>query len=242
MKSYYLGDHDIVTGSARYVLRIKDLADADKPRERLAREGAAALRIPELLAILLSPGSRKEGVLEMANRLISDYGPTPRWAKQKPEELARELDIPTTKACQLIAALELGNRLYSPKKVLTLGIRTPDQAFAHLRAMSQLQKEHFRGLYLNSRYFLIHEETISIGSLTSSLVHPREVFRPALERGAAAVIIAHNHPSGLLKATEDDFLVTQQLSKAGEILGIELLDHLIIGKDRYISLIKNGKI
>lgn len=242
MKPYSLGDHDLIMGSARYVLRIKDLADSDKPRERLSKEGASALRVPELLAILLSPGSRKEGVLEMASRLISDYGPTPRWARQKPEELANELDIPLTKACQLIAALELGNRLFSSKKTPALSIRTPDQAFSHLQDMSKLQKEHFRGLYLNSRYYLVHEETISIGSLTSSLIHPREVFRPALERGASAVIVAHNHPSGILKATKDDLLVTEQLRQAGEILGIELLDHLIVGKDRYISVIKHENI
>lgn len=242
MTRYQLNDHDIVTGSARYVLRIKDLADSDKPRERLAKEGAGALRVPELLAILLSPGNRKEGVLEMASRLISDYGPTPRWAKQRPEELARELNIPNNKACQLIAALELGSRLFAGKKGPTLSIRTPEQAFAHLQDMGKLQKEHFRGLYLNSRYFLIHEETISVGSISSSLVHPREVFRPALERGASAVIVAHNHPSGQLKATKDDRMITEQLRQAGEILGIELLDHLIIGENRYISLIANGKI
>ena len=114
-------------------------------------------------------------------------------------------------------------------------VRTAAQAFEHLKGMGHLQKEQLRGLYLNSRFQVIHEEIISIGSLTANIVHPREVFQPALEYGAVAVIVAHNHPSGFLEPTEADIEATDQLFEAGRVLGVELLDHLIIAGDTYKS-------
>jgi DNA repair protein RadC len=114
-------------------------------------------------------------------------------------------------------------------------VRTAAQAFGHLHEMGNLQKEQLRGLYLNSRFQVIHEEIISIGSLTANIVHPREVFQPALEYGAVAVIVAHNHPSGSLEPTRADIEATDQLINAGKVLGIELLDHLIIAGEAYKS-------
>jgi DNA repair protein RadC len=107
--------------------------------------------------------------------------------------------------------------------------------------MGHLQKEQLRGIYLNSRYEVVHEEIISVGSLTANIVHPREVFQPALEYSAVAVIVAHNHPSGSLEPTEDDMLATEQLSAAGKVLGIDLLDHLVIAGDTYTSLVERNQ-
>ncbi|HPM75414.1 MAG TPA: JAB domain-containing protein, partial [Saccharofermentans sp.] len=115
-------------------------------------------------------------------------------------------------------------------------IRNAKSAYDYLKDMQSLPKEQLRGLYLNSRYGLIHDEVISVGTLTSSIVHPREVFRPAIEHSAAAIIIAHNHPSGSSKPTSGDMEVTNQLVKAGRIIGIELLDHIIIGKSGFTSV------
>jgi len=145
--------------------------------------------------------------------------------------------LPLVKSCQIVACFELGRRFFKEEKTGTITIRNAKQAFEHLKDMAKLSKESFRGLYLNSRYKLIHSETISIGTLDASIIHPREVFRPAIEHGASAIIVAHNHPSGILKATKEDLVVTQKLQEAGDLLGIELLDHLIISKNKFISLI-----
>jgi DNA repair protein RadC len=147
------------------------------------------------------------------------------------------LGIPLCKACQLVACFELGRRLFrnaDGRKPVT--IRTASQVYDYLRDMRDLPKEHLRGLYLDSHYQLIHDELISIGTLTSNLVHPREVFRPALEFSAAALILAHNHPSGVPRASEADLLITRQIIEAGRVLGIGLLDHVIIARTKYASV------
>ena len=117
-------------------------------------------------------------------------------------------------------------------------VRTAKQAFEYMKSLGTSQKEQLRGLYLNSRYQVIHDEVISVGSLTSNIVHPREVFQPAIERGAVAIIIAHNHPSGRLEPTSADISVTEQLLVAGEVLGIELLDHLVITSGKFLSIME----
>jgi DNA repair protein RadC len=156
-------------------------------------------------------------------------------SESNPARLAETLDIPLAKACQIVASFELGRRAYQSKAGKPVFVRTAAQAFAHLSGMGNLQKEQLRGLYLNSRFQLIHEEIISIGSLTANIVHPREVFQPAIEHGAVAIIVAHNHPSGSLEPTTADEAVTKQLRQAGAVLGIELLDHLIIAGEAYES-------
>jgi DNA repair protein RadC len=147
------------------------------------------------------------------------------------------LDIPLGKACQLVACFELGRRLFrnadGRKPII---IRTASQVYEYLKDMRDLSKEHLRGLYLDSHYQLIHDELISIGTLTSNLVHPREVFRPAIERSAAALILAHNHPSGIPKPSDADLAITEQIIEAGKVLGISLLDHVIIAKNSHQSI------
>jgi DNA repair protein RadC len=239
-RPYELADTDIITGEGetRYVLRVRDLPIEDKPREKLLASGPGELTHAELIAVLLGVGTRKEEVLSMANRVIREYGEKAIINERSASRLAETIDIPLTKACQIVASFELGRRAYQSKAGKPVFVRTAAQAFGHLREMGNLQKEQLRGLYLNSRFQVIHEEIISIGSLTANIVHPREVFQPALEHGAVAVIVAHNHPSGSLEPTAADIAVTDQLADAGKILGIELLDHLIIAGETYKSCIE----
>ncbi len=227
----------LVHGPVYRIPQVKDLPDQEKQREKMLANGAASLSSAELLAVVLGVGTKKEEVLMMAHRLLKEYGEKGIAYQKNPHLIERDLSIPIAKACQIVACFELGRRFYQKKPGGSVTIRTERQAFDHLKDMGKLQKEQFRGLYLNAHYQLVHDEVISIGTLTAALVQPREVFRPALEYSAAAVIIAHNHPSGVLKATKADLEVTSKLAEAANILDIELLDHLIIGRDKYVSII-----
>ncbi len=238
-KMYTQTDQDIIHSSApsRYVLRVKDLEEGQKPREKLLNLGVDSLNLEELIAIILGTGTRKEEVLSMARRIAKDYGEKALSVEKNPTKITTALDVPEGKATQIIAAVELGRRLYLKKKGLPVYLRTDLQAYQHLSSMGNLEKEHLRGLYLNSRYQIIHDEVISVGSLTASIIHPREVFLPALEKGAVAIIIAHNHPSGDPSPTKADIEITAQLKSAGKLLGIELIDHLIIAQNKYQSIV-----
>jgi DNA repair protein RadC len=238
-RAYTLRDHDIILGESeqRYVLRVKDLPDAEKPREKLLEIGPQNLSVAELVSVLWGVGTRKEDVLAMARRTLKEYGEKTLSNELNPQRLAEAADIPLIKACQIIAGFELGRRFYATQAGRPAQVRTAKQAYQYLHDMGRSTKEQLRGLYLNSRYQVIHDEVISVGSLTSNVVHPREVFQPAVERHAVAIIIAHNHPSGSLEPTMADIDVTDQLVAAGQVLGIELLDHLIIATDKYISIL-----
>ena len=240
-RRYQLTDHDRLMGddSPRYVMRVRDLDLPEKPREKLLAAGPSGLTMAELLAIIWGVGTRKEEVLSMSHRLLKEYGEQTIRHETNPHRLVELLDIPENKACQIVACLELGRRFYATSAYgQPAYIRTTQQAYAHLKDMSASPKEQLRGLYLNSRYQIIHDEIISVGSMTANIVHPREVFRPALEHGATAVIIAHNHPSGSLEPTSADLEITEQLRAAGEIMGIQLLDHLIFGHESYKSIME----
>lgn len=238
--SYKLADTDIITGEGdtKYILRVRDLPLEEKPREKLLAYGPETLSQAELIAILLGVGTKREEVMGMAHRILREYGERAISNEKNASRLADSLQIPLAKACQIVASFELGRRFYQKKAGKPVYVRTTKQAFEHLKSMGSLQKEQLRGLYLNSRYQVIHEETISIGSVTANIVHPREVFGPALEHGAVAVIIAHNHPSGSLEPTIDDITATDQLRHAGRIMGIDLLDHLVIADNKYLSLVE----
>lgn len=236
---YSFRDSDVLHTEADtpYVLRVRDLADEDRPREKLMRYGPEELSLAEIVAILLSVGTRKEEVMSMARRILKEYGERALVRETNPRHLAETLQIPLTKACQLVASFELGRRFYESRAGKPVVVRTAKQAYEHLQGMRNLQKEQLRALYLNSRYQVIHEEVVSVGSLTANIVHPREVFQPAIEYGAVAVIVAHNHPSGSLEPTLADIEVTEQLVAGGKLLGIELLDHLIIVDDTFITML-----
>lgn len=223
-----------------YVLRVRDLPDEQKPREKLLADGPGSLSLAELVAAILGIGTRKEDVLAMAQRIVKEYGDKAIAAEADARQMAEVLDIPLVKACQIVAAFELGRRFFAVQAGKPVFVRDAQQAYEYLKPIGYSSKEQLRGLYLNSRYEVIHDEIISVGSLTANIVHPREVFRPALENGAVAIIIAHNHPSGSLEPTRDDIAATAQLAAAGKLLGIDVLDHLIIARDQFSRIMKGA--
>ena len=224
-----------------YHISLKELPSDERPREKLIQYGPQALKDSELLAIILTTGIRgKFSVLELSDFLFKLYG-TKGLSKEKSVlELMNNTGLPKVKATQVIACMELGRRIFYEDRSRVPTIKTPEEVFKYLSDMQKLTKEQFRGLYLNTRNRLIHDEVISMGSLNLSVVHPREVFRPAVEYGAAAVILAHNHPSGDPEPSTEDIKITKQLVEAGKLMEIEVLDHLIIGEEKFVSLKEKG--
>jgi len=220
----------------RYELAIRDLPAHEKPREKMLAHGASSLSIQELLAVLLNTGTKKEGVLAMTSRILRDYGQKNIFAEPDVKKMAGDLDIPLAKALQIAAAGELGRRFFRRDAHGAVVLRTADEVFKYVAEMQNLAKEHLRGIYLNAHYQIIYDETISIGTVDANIVHPREVFRPAISYGAVAVILVHNHPSGVLKPSDEDARITRQIAEAGKLIGIELVDHIIITKDGFVSI------
>lgn len=223
----------------RYVLKIRDLPLNQKPREKLSKLGSSNLSSAELLAIIFEKGTKKEDVLSMANRVIREYGENALIKSLSVSDIVSNLSLPKNKSMQLVALSELGRRFFGNSKGKRVVLRTPKQVFEYLKDMGSLSKEHVRGLYLNTHYELIHDETITIGVVDANIIHPREVFNPAIQHGAVAVIIAHNHPSGKVEPSKADLEVTKQILESGKILGITVLDHVIIGNNCFTSLISN---
>ncbi len=219
-----------------YVLKLHDLPLEDKPREKLLAQGPESLSIQELLAVILNIGNKNEDVLEMSTRIIREYGEKAIIAEKNAHKLSEELSIPIVKACQIIACGEIGRRFYEKNNAGFTVIRTAKDAYEYLQDMHNLPKEHLRGLYLNSHNRIIHDEVISIGTINTNIVHPREVFRPAVEYNAVAIVLAHNHPSGITTPSAQDIEITNQLIEAGKVLGIHVLDHVIITKNSFASI------
>lgn len=240
VKKYTIRDQQLIMsdGAEReYILDgINDLPDFEKPRERLAADGPNALSSEELLAIVLNVGTKKEGVLQMSHRIIKEYGGESIGYHQNPKIIAETYDIPLSKACQVVACFELGRRFYDRSHGTKQTIRNAKQVYTYCKDMRDLEKEQLRGIYLNSRYKIVHDEVISIGDLTTSIAHPREIFRPALEHSATAVILVHNHPSGSAKPSPNDITTTEELVEAGKKLKIPLIDHVIVTKNNYQSI------
>lgn len=225
-----------------YLIPVREMEEAERPREKLQRFGPDALKNHELLAIILNTGYRREGVTELSRRIVSEYGSKAIAEERSVERLMSILGLPLVKACQVVATFELGRRFYLEEPGRLPCLRTPEEVHRYAQDMEGLTKEEFRGLYLNARNKVIHDEIISIGTLTANLVHPREVFRPAFEYGCAAIIVVHNHPSGDPSPSEEDTSLTRQLVQVSKIMGIELLDHVIIGKGSFVSLKELGKM
>lgn len=239
--SYSIPDRDLVLDEGtlmprQYAYRIKDMPSEDKPREKLLAHGPASLALSELVAILLGSGTTKEDVLSMSSRIVRDYGERALAAQYDPQKLAADLDIPIGKAMQIVACAELGRRFFQRRAHGLSVIRSAKDVFTYLKDMQTLPKEHLRGLYLNTHHRVIHDEVISIGTINSNLIHPREVFKPAIDHGAAGVILAHNHPSGITTPSEADIDITERVIAAGRVIGIPLIDHIIIGKNRFASI------
>ena len=223
--------------SGDYVYTIHDLPADEKPREKLLAHGPEALTVQELTVLLLITGTTRENILDMTNRVIRDYGERNVFAERDAQKLAADLDIPLVKACQIVAAGELGRRNFDRQSASFTTIKNAQDVYEHLSDMRNLPKEHMRGLYLNAHGRIIRDEVISIGTVNSNLIHPREVFHHAIAVNASAVIVAHNHPSGEATPSAEDIEITKQLVQAGKILGIALLDHVIITKNAYSSVL-----
>lgn len=231
-----LTSHTDVRSGKRYVLTIRDLPAEEKPREKMLSRGSGALSPQELLAVLLGTGTRKEGVLEMTSRIIQEYGEKNALYETDAKQMARDLDVPLTKALQIAAAGELGRRFFKREQNGAPVIRTAREVFEYVVDMRNLSKEHLRGIYLNAHYQIIRDEIISIGTVDANVIHPREVFRPALACSAVAVILVHNHPSGALTPSKEDIVVTHQIAQAGKMMAIELIDHVIVAADGFTSI------
>ncbi|MCF7794762.1 DNA repair protein RadC [Patescibacteria group bacterium] len=218
------------------VIKIKDLPTHEKPREKLLEKGPDILSMSELIAIILQTGTKKENIINMSSRLLKEYGNKAISEQTDPQILSKQFDLPIVKSSQLIACFELGKRLFKENQGIMKTIKNAKDVYNYLQDMKSLNKEQFRGLYLNSRAKIIHDEIISLGTLDCSIVHPREVFQPAIEYSATAIVLAHNHPSGDTSPSLEDIKVSANLIKAGNILGIEVLDHIIITKNSYQSI------
>jgi DNA repair protein RadC len=220
---------------------MRDLPARERPRERLARLGEGALSTAELLAIILRTGVGGTSVMDIANRLLKIYGGLPGLARASVAELVAEHGVGEAKATQLKAALELGRRMLLASPDDRYIVRSPaDVAQLLMAEMSHLEQEHFRVLYLDTRNRLLGSDTVYVGSLNASHIRVGEVFRDAIKRNCAAIIVAHNHPSGDPTPSPEDVEVTRQLVTAGDLLDIEVLDHLVIGQQRFISLRERG--
>jgi DNA repair protein RadC len=223
------------------VILLRDVPKEDRPRERMMIDGAEALSDAELIAILLRTGTRNESAVHLANRILRECGGLRHLVDMSISELTRIRGVGPAKAVQLRAAIELGRRLARRAASERPAIRKPeDAAKLVMEDLRSELREHFVCLFLNTKNQVLARETLSVGTLNASLVHPREVFRAAIKRGCASIICIHNHPSGDPTPSPEDISLTRRLHEAGTLIGIDVLDHIIIGDGRFISLKEQG--
>lgn len=216
---------------------VHDMPLSERPRERLLRMGAQSLNTMELLAIIIRIGSRGDTVLMTAQKLLSEFGNLNNIAQASVVEMCRIRGIGRAKAIQIKAALELARRLEDPVYKTDKPVQTPEEAYNSIQSILKgKKKEHFYVLCMDTRNRVNDTREVSVGNLDSSIVHPREVFKDAISAYAASVIFVHNHPSGDLEPSSEDIQLTRRLVEAGELLGIPVLDHIIIGGKGYTSL------
>ncbi len=220
---------------------IKELPAEERPRERLIRHGAAVLSNAELLAILLRTGTKNESAISMAYRILKQDQGLRYLVDNDVEQLSCINGIGRAKAAQIKAAIELGKRLSAFEPGADKPVKCPqDVADLLMEEMRYLRKEHMKLILLNIKCNLISVEEVSVGSLNASIVHPREVFNPAIKKSSASIIMVHNHPSGDPTPSSEDTAITARIYEAGKLIGIELVDHIIIGDGRYISMKEKG--
>lgn len=211
-----------------------DLPKIERPREKLEKYGPERLSNSELLAILLRTGSKGINVVELANKILKKFS-SDGLTKATIKELKNTFGLGSAKSCEIVACFELGRRLLQNKQASL--ILSPKDVWEDLKDLRDNKKEHFVVFLLDARNQEIKREIISIGSLNANLVHPREVFEPAVKNLAAQIIIAHNHPSGNTEPSKEDLEITQKLIESGKILGIEIIDHIIVSQNKYFSFV-----
>ncbi|MBF0814133.1 DNA repair protein RadC [Staphylococcus saprophyticus] len=222
-------------------MKIKELANNQKPRERLLNNGPAHLSDGELLAILINTGRKGFSSLDIANELLKSVESLKQLKALSINDLNKVKGIGLYKALILKAAFELGERIHSGSLDEKIQITSPqDVANFMMGKMEHLTQEKFIVLFLNSKNVVIKQKTIFIGTLNSSIVHPREIFSEAIKCASNAIVVLHNHPSGDTTPSKEDIRTTDRLRECGEILGIDLLDHIIIGDHTYMSMVEDG--
>lgn len=227
--------------SLEYRIRIKELPEDLRPRERLIRHGPEVLTPVELLAVLLRTGTSSMSALDLAALLLAKSGGLLGMTESSVEELCSIKGLGPAKAAQLKAAIELGRRLSAevsgPRQIIKKSLDVHNLLKERMR---YCDREHFVAVFLNTKHHVITVETISVGSLNSSLVHPRELFKNSIKRSAAALILVHNHPSGDPAPSNEDIEITRRLVEVGNIIGIQVLDHIIIGENGFVSMKDQG--
>ncbi|MGL5269034.1 MAG: RadC family protein [Selenomonadaceae bacterium] len=224
---------------------VRDLPQAERPREKLLSEGSRALTNAELLAILLRTGTKEESVLHLAERILSRFKEQgiASLVNVSSLELSEIKGIGPAKALTILAAIEFGRRIGTKAAEQRQTIQGPEDVAAYAMPRLRYQtKEYFLVLLLNMKNQVLSLQTISVGSLSASIVHPREVFQAALRQSAAAVILIHNHPSGDPSPSQEDIAITDRLVQAGKLMDIPVLDHVVIGDNKYISLKEKGMV
>ncbi len=213
--------------------KIKDLAKVDRPREILEKYGPEKLSDAQLLAILLRTGTKDCNVIELSKKILKKF-PDQKLLEANIENLSEIHGLGKVKAGEIIACLEFGRRILKDKKSNL--ILSPKDVWENCQDIRDHKKEHFVVFFLDTRNQQIQREVISIGTLNANLVHPREVFEPAIKCSAAQIIVCHNHPSGNPEPSDEDLAITRRLQEAGKILGIEVLDHVVVTKTSYLSI------
>lgn len=222
-------------------MMIKELPEGDRPREKMRERGAQALGNSELLAILLRTGSHDESALRIAEHLLDKQGGLSGFGHATMESLEQVKGIGDAKALTILAAIELGRRIDSLAPLDRTVIRTPeDVAFLLMPRFRYETREHFLAVLLSTKNHVLKTSVISVGSLNASIVHPRELFGEAINASAASVILAHNHPSGDPSPSAEDISLTRKLVEAGKILDIPVLDHVVLGDGKFVSLKEKG--
>lgn len=215
--------------------RISELSSVDRPREKLLAKGEEALSDAELLAVLLGSGSKRFSVLDLSLRILSAVDG--QLANADAKNLLKLNGVGKAKACQVVAAMELGRRHLSRRRTV---IRDAEDAVPYLAGIRNERQEHFVCLSLNGANEVLATRVVTVGLLDSNQVHPREVFADPITDRAASILCAHNHPSGTLEASPEDLAITRRLVKAGEVLGIRVLDHLIVTGEGFLSMKQKG--
>lgn len=224
-------------------LKIKEIPQDERPRERLLCYGVEQLSNEELLAILLKTGTRDMSAKVLASYLLKEIGNISELQHTSYQVLAQMKGIGRAKACTLLATVELGKRVLQKKSILYQKFTDAYQVASYYQdKIGHFKQEYFICIYLDVSKKLIHEKVLFIGTLNRSLVHPREVFKEAYQVSASSIICVHNHPSGEVLPSKEDVLFTSQLVKVGKMLGIEVIDHIIIGEDKYYSFFENNRI
>jgi len=215
---------------------LHDLPKEERPRERLKKVGVDNLSLTELLALVIERGKKGENVLNIAQNLISHFGNLENIKKASIEELCQVKGIGFATACKLKAVFKLGEKAQTKPTKYGQKIESPKDVFELLKNdLGDKKKEHFKILSLDSRNKLISIDDVSVGTINANLVHPREVFKTAIQHLAVSIILVHNHPSGDPEPSEDDLEITKRITEAGKLIGINVLDHIIITRTKFFS-------